>query len=152
MGIEIERRFLVNGNIPEGEVVEIRQGYLSSDPDRAVRIRIAGDEAWLTIKARREGFTRAEFEYPIPLADAIEMFHCTTGNDIEKTRYRIPLEGHLWEVDVFHGANDGLVIAEVELASEDEEFSRPDWLGEEVTSNARYTNAMLSKHPFVSWK
>lgn len=154
MGIEIERKFLV---IDErwrtlGTGVAMRQGYLSSHPDRVVRVRIEGDAAVLTIKGRSVGASRGEWEYPIPLADAEQFLTSLCEQPlIEKTRYRIQHEGMLWEVDEFFGANAGLVVAEIELAAEDQPFSRPDWLGAEVTDDARYFNANLIRHPFSAW-
>ena len=154
MGIEIERKFLVLDERWRtlGAGVAMRQGYLSSHPDRVVRVRIEGDAAVLTIKGRSVGASRGEWEYPIPLADA-EQFLASLCEQplIEKTRYRIEHQGMLWEVDEFFGANAGLVVAEIELAAEDQPFSRPDWLGAEVTDDARYYNANLIAHPFSAW-
>ena len=154
MGVEIERKFLV---VDErwralGVGVSLRQGYLSSHPERVVRVRIEGDLAMLTIKGRSVSASRGEWEYPIPLADA-EQFLASLCEQplIEKKRYRIQHEGMLWEVDEFFGANAGLVVAEIELEAEDQPFSRPDWLGAEVTDDARYFNANLIGHPFTEW-
>ena len=154
MGVEIERKFLV---VDErwrtlGVGVSLRQGYLSSHPERVVRVRIEGDLAMLTIKGRSVGASRGEWEYPIPLADA-EQFLASLCEQplIEKKRYRIQHEDMLWEVDEFFGANAGLVVAEIELEAEDQPFSRPDWLGAEVTDDARYFNANLIGHPFIEW-
>ena len=154
MGIAIERKFLVSDARWRalGVGVAMRQGYLSSHPDRVVRVRIEGDAAMLTIKGRSVGASRSEWEYPIPLADA-EQFLASLCEQplIEKTRYRIEHQGMLWEVDEFFGANAGLVVAEIELEAEDQPFSRPDWLGAEVTDDARYYNANLIAHPFSAW-
>lgn len=154
MGVEIERKFLViDGRWRAlGVGVSLRQGYLSSHPERVVRVRIEGDLAMLTIKGRSVGASRGEWEYPIPLADA-EQFLASLCEQplIEKKRYRIQHEGMLWEVDEFFGANAGLVVAEIELEAEDQPFSRPDWLGAEVTDDARYFNANLISHPFTEW-
>ena len=154
MGVEIERKFLVLDERWRtlGQGVSLRQGYLSSHPERVVRVRIEGDAAMLTIKGRSVGASRGEWEYPIPLADA-EQFLASLCEQplIEKKRYRIEHQGMLWEVDEFFGANAGLVVAEIELDSEDQPFSKPDWLGAEVTDDARYFNANLIKHPFSEW-
>lgn len=154
MGIEIERKFLVAG---EGwrRMATTRtcfsQGYLSRDPARTVRVRIAGDAAFLTIKGATRGATRAEFEYGIPPADARQLLAMSDGPVIEKIRHLCPHAGMTWEVDEFLGANAGLVVAEIELQSEDQAFDRPSWLGEEVTGDARYVNANLAVRPFTSW-
>ncbi len=150
---EIERKFLVTGDSwNDGSPgVRIAQGYLSLDPDRSVRVRLAEDEAWLTIKGRTAGITRAEFEYPIPPQDARELLEICLPSGIDKTRHRIPFGGHVWEVDVFHGANDGLLIAEVELADESTVPQLPPWAGVEVSSDARYYNASLATRPFEAW-
>lgn len=151
MAAEIERKFLVTDDSwhlcsPLG--VRIAQGYLSQDPDRTVRIRLAGENAWITVKGRTMGITRAEFEYPIPAADARDLLEMCLPSVIDKTRHRIEHHGHVWEVDVFHGANEGLVIAEVELEHEDANPELPPWLGEEVSDDARYFNMNLAQRPF----
>jgi adenylate cyclase len=154
MGVEIERKFLLVGDAWRtlGEPVLLRQGYLSSDPDRTVRVRIEGDAGTLTIKGRSQGATRAEWEYPVPLADAIELLDRLCEQPlIEKYRRRIAFASHTWEVDEFLGANAGLAFAEIELASEDEPFDKPDWIGEEVTHDRRYFNSSLIKLPFSAW-
>ena len=154
MGIEIERKFLVNG---EGwrEAAQSRthfsQGYLCRDPARTVRVRVAGDQAFLTIKGATQGATRAEFEYALPLADAQQLLALCDGPVVEKVRHLCPHEGMTWEVDEFLGANAGLVVAELELESEDQAFAHPAWLGDEVTGDARYVNANLAVNPFKSW-
>ena len=128
--------------------MRIAQGYLTQDPDRSVRIRLAGENAWITVKGRSHGITRAEFEYPIPATDARELLGMCLPSVIDKTRHRIEHHGHVWEVDVFHGENDGLVIAEVELADESETPQLPPWLGMEVSDDARYLNTNLALKPF----
>lgn len=154
MGLEIERKFLVRGEQWRtlGQGVLLRQGYLSSAPERVVRVRIEGDSAMLTIKGKSRGATRSEWEYPIPLADARAFLDSLCERPIiEKKRYRIPHAGMVWEVDEFFGENAGLVVAEIELESEDQTFGKPDWIGEEVTHDARYFNANLLKHPYSKW-
>lgn len=151
---EIERKFLVHrGKIGSGlPFTSIRQGYLSVDPARVVRVRIEGEQATLTIKGALSGMTRKEFEYPLPPGDAAELLKLALHPPVEKRRYRITLEGTLWEVDEFLGVNQGLWLAEVELESESQPFSRPEWLGREVTDDGRYYNAWLSEHPFTLWE
>ena len=154
MSVEIERKFLVTGTAWKalGEGTAIRQGYLSTNPDRVVRVRIEGTSATMTIKGRSVGATRGEWEYPIPLADADELLSRLCERPlIEKTRTRISHDGMVWEVDEFFGENLGLVVAEIELASEDQAFSKPEWIAEEVTHDARYFNSSLLKHPFTAW-
>jgi adenylate cyclase len=152
MGLEIERKFLVRGVDWRNDTgVLYQQGYLNRDSDRTVRVRIAGDVAFLTIKGKNRGATRVEFEYPIPLADAQELLAMCDGPLVEKTRYIVLYEGHRWEVDEFTGDNAGLVVAEIELHAEDEVFTAPAWLGEEVTHDPRYFNSRLSTHPFKNW-
>ncbi len=152
LGIEIERKFLVTGTSwRANSSTEYRQGYLNREPARTVRVRIAGEAAWLTIKGLNDGPTRPEFEYPIPLADAKQLLELCEQPIIEKKRFLVEFEGKTWEIDEFLGDNAGLVVAEIELSSADEEFARPDWLGEEVTSDARYFNSSLSKQPFCNW-
>jgi adenylate cyclase len=154
MGTEIERKFLVSGTHWQqgAQGKRFRQGYLSVEKERTVRVRAVGEQGWLTIKGLTTGFTRVEFEYEIPVADAHKLLDELCHQPIiDKTRYEIPLGGHLWEVDEFHGVNEGLVVAEIELGSEHEEFERPAWLGEEVSHDPRYFNANLIKHPFRNW-
>lgn len=154
MAVEIERKFRTNGVdfLANQEGERLIQGYLSHDPRATVRLRVQGDRAWLTIKGKTHGASRSEFEYPIPSADAHAMLEemCPEGV-IDKTRYRIRVGEHVWEVDQFHGDNRGLVVAEVELDSEDQPFERPPWLGEEVTGDPRYYNSALSRTPYVQW-
>ncbi|MDO8048652.1 CYTH domain-containing protein [Janthinobacterium sp. SUN211] len=154
MGIEIERKFLLAGDAWRGlgQSVLLRQGYLSSARERVVRVRIEGEQAMLTIKGANVGATRGEWEYPIPLADAAELLDGLCEQPlIEKVRHRIEHAGMVWEVDEFLGANAGLVVAEIELASEDQLFEKPDWIGAEVSGDARYYNANLIRHPFSQW-
>ena len=153
MGLEIERKFLVTGTAWKALATGVltRQGYLSTAVDRTVRVRIAGDRGFLTIKGRTHGLSRAEFEYAIPVEDAAAMLDLCEKPLIEKTRYRVPFGAHTWEVDEFHGANAGLVVAEVELESADEEPALPPWVGREVSRDARYYNANLVKRPFTTW-
>jgi adenylate cyclase len=154
VGVEIERKFLLRGDawMSLGEPVFFRQGYLSSHKDRVVRVRIEGDRAVMTIKGRNVGATRGEWEYPIPMDDAAELLDRLCEQPlIEKYRRRIAFAGNVWEVDEFLGANAGLVVAEIELSSEDQPFDKPDWIGEEVTDDLRYLNSSLIKHPFSAW-
>ncbi len=154
MGTEIERKFLVTGDSwrGEGRSTVIRQGYLSTVKERTVRVRAVDDEGTLTVKGLTVGATRTEFEYLIPVDDAHTMLDelCETPI-IEKTRHVVEVNGLEWEIDEFAGVNDGLVVAEVELDSEDQEFKRPDWAGEEVTDDPRYFNANLITHPYTEW-
>ena len=154
MGREIERKFLVAGDgwRATGPGCRLRQGYLCIELERSVRVRVAREAAWLTIKGRGSGVTRLEFEYPIPPADAERLLaELCLQPIIDKTRYEVRHGEHLWEVDEFHGANAGLVVAEIELQDEAEHFPRPDWLGEEVSSDPRYLNANLVHAPFCGW-
>jgi adenylate cyclase len=154
MGIEIERKFLVVDEAwrqPAERQTRFSQGYLSRDPARTVRVRIAGDAAFLTIKGATTGATRAEFEYAVPVADAQQLLALSDGPVVEKTRHLCVVDGMTWEVDEFLGANAGLVVAEIELQGEDQPFTRPPWLGAEVTGDARYVNANLAVRPFTTW-
>ena len=154
MGVEIERKFLVRGDgwRALGEGVLLRQGYLSSAPERTVRVRVEGGAAMLTIKGRSTGATRSEWEYPIPIPDAQALLDALCERPlIEKKRYRIPFDGMVWEVDEFLGENAGLVVAEIELSAEDQAFSKPDWVGEEVTHDPRYFNSSLIRNPYSRW-
>lgn len=152
MALEIERKFLVRLEYwgTEVEGVPYRQGYLGINDKNVVRIRIKGPVATLTVKSNVIGITRSEHEYEIPIVDAEYMLdHLCVSRIIEKTRYKVPFEDKVWDVDEFHGDNDGLWLAEVELESEDESVSLPPWAGKEVTGNEHYYNAYLSKKPFV---
>jgi adenylate cyclase len=153
MAKEIERKFLVNGDnwrqLGEGSLY--RQGYIASQ-GATVRVRIAGNQGYLTIKGPTVNFSRSEFEYPIPLADAEEMLDTLCDRPlIEKTRYKIEWAGLVWEVDEFAGANQGLILAEVELTDEAQQVEIPNWIGTEVTGDVRYYNSYLVKHPFLEW-
>ena len=154
MGREIERKFLAKGEAWRGLApgVLYRQGYLCGVKERTVRVRVAGDKAFLTIKGLTVGATRAEYEYEIPVSDAQAMLDDLAEKPlIEKIRHKIPYAGLIWEVDEFLGENAGLIVAEVELADEKQIFSKPDWAGEEVTDDPRYFNSNLARHPFRQW-
>ena len=153
---EIERKFRVKNttfleNIKES--FKITQGYLNSDKNRTVRVRVKGDKGFITVKgaSSANGLTRFEWEKEIPLADAEALLLLCEDFVIDKTRYIIPINEVVFEVDVFEGANKGLIIAEVELTSEEQTFEKPDWLGEELTGDVRFYNAYLSNHPFSTW-
>jgi CYTH domain-containing protein len=149
---EIERKFLVAPSWqPRDAGTPYRQGYLSSHPERVVRVRIAGDRAMLTIKGVTTGITRLELEYPIPVEDAAQLLPLCEQPLIEKRRHIEHLGGKRWEIDIFEGANAGLVIAELELASEAEPFEPPPWLGTEVSGDPRYYNSNLIANPFPKW-
>ena len=126
------------------------QGYICSDPGRTVRVRVRGDKGFLTIKGQssEDGLSRFEWEKEIPVSEALELMNLCVSGVIDKTRYLVPYGGHTYEVDVFHGSNEGLVLAEIELSDEQDAFEKPFWLGEEVTGDVRYYNSMLSLHPF----
>lgn len=153
MATEIERKFLVKSEAwREGSPgVEMCQGYLARDKERSVRVRLAGDEAFITVKGAGKGIARSEFEYPVPPADAREMLGLCLPALIEKTRHERPHAGHVWEVDEFHGDNAGLVVAEIGLDAEDRDFEKPEWVGEEVTDDPRYLNACLAERPWRDW-
>jgi CYTH domain-containing protein len=154
MAKEIERKFLVDTNAwaPTGPGVRLTQGYLSSNKDRVVRVRIEGDKATLTVKGATRGISRAEFEYAIPLTDASEMLASLCEQPlIDKHRHVETHGGRRWEIDVFHGANDGLVLAEVELPSEDAVLALPPWARADVSSDPRYFNSNLLAHPYSEW-
>lgn len=155
MGKEIERKFLVKRDVwkPRDEGIWYKQGYLNSQKERVVRVRIAGTKAMLTIKGLTKGVSRSEFEYPIPVEDAAALLDQICEQPvIEKHRHKETHGGHTWEIDVFHGDNDGLVVAELELESESEAFERPAWLGAEVSSDPRYFNSNLLKNPYKNWR
>lgn len=153
MATEIERKFLVTSDAwRDGQSgVLLQQGYLSRDPDRTVRVRIAGEAAFLTIKGRSKGLTRSEFEYPLPLDEARELLALCLPPLIEKRRHEVPHGGHVWEIDEFFGDNAGLIVAELELPAEDTAFEAPPWLGREVSDDPRYFNSNLSQRPFTRW-
>lgn len=156
MAQEIERKFLVTGSFREQVTRRTRivQGYLSSVPERTVRVRIKGDKGFLTIKGigNASGATRFEWEQEIPVAEAEQLLAICEPGVIDKIRHLVPAGVHTFEVDEFFGENEGLVVAEIELGSEGESFERPAWLGEEVTGDPRYFNSMLMKHPFRRWE
>ena len=156
MAQEIERKFLVNGNFKEFSTSHkrIMQGYLSSHPERAVRVRIKEDKAFLTIKGKgnQSGTSRYEWEKEIPVEEAQELMKLCEEGVIDKTRYIIPAGKHNFEVDEFFGDNEGLIIAEIELENENDDFEKPNWLGKEVTGDVKYYNANLKSNPFKNWK
>ncbi|WP_028916952.1 CYTH domain-containing protein [Pseudoxanthomonas sp. J35] len=161
MGIEIERKFLAAGDgwrAAAERVQPMAQGYLNDlevvaggAQKASVRVRIEGDQAFLNLKSRQLGHTRQEFDYPIPVADARQLLGLCVGGLVEKNRHYVRHQGHLWEVDEFLGDNAGLVVAELELASADEAYARPDWLGAEVTDEPRYYNLALAAWPYSRW-
>ena len=155
MGIEIERKFLINpAKLPKlTNGYTIKQGYIPTRDFTTVRIRIQDKEAFLTIKGKSVGASRLEFEYPIPLSDAESMLEslCAVSH-IDKTRYLLVHEGHTWEVDVFEGLNKGLILAEIELSCEDEAFVLPEWVREEVTHDVKYFNSQLIENPYLRWQ
>ncbi|MDN5863597.1 MAG: CYTH domain-containing protein [Gammaproteobacteria bacterium] len=158
MAIEIERKFRVAGDawraVAEAGPKRYRQAYLAISDRAVVRVRVekGAAAAWLCIKEHKVGAARAEFEYPVPTADARALLRLATGEVVEKYRHLAHVDGHVWEVDEFLGANAGLLVAEIELGTEDESFSRPDWLGAEVTRDERYYNANLAMTPFRDWE
>ncbi len=152
MALEIERKFLVCGDgWRTGSPTYFKQGYLNRDKESTVRVRIAGERAFLTVKGPTHGLTRTEFEYEVPVQDAQSMLGLCQGPLVEKNRWLVPMDGLTWEVDEFFGSNDGLIIAEIELPSEDHPFDRPSWVGTEVSGDKRYFNSQLSLTPFKSW-
>lgn len=155
MALEIERKFLVKGDFMPDVISSSRivQGYLASSPTASVRIRIYGEKGYMTVKGRmsESGMSRFEWEKEIPADEALSLLRLCAGGVIDKVRHIVPFAGHNFEVDVFGGANEGLVLAEVELSSEDEAFEKPSWLGQEVTGDMRYHNSMLLKHPYKKW-
>jgi len=154
MTVEIERLFLLaddSGREAAGEPLVLQQGYLSVEKERTIRVRIIGSQAWLTLKGYISDMTRSEFEYEIPLAHAQAMMADMCPFKMEKYRYRVEFEGFVYEIDEYFGDNAPLIVAEIELPSEDTEFPKPSWLGKEITSDGKFTNAYLSKHPYSSW-
>ena len=154
MGEEIERKFLVSGEAwrETAEGTRYRQGFLSTEPERTVRVRVAGPRGSITVKGKSVGARRAEFEYEIPVADAERMLDTLCKRPlIEKVRYVLAVGAHTWEIDVFEGDNAGLVVAEIELRREDEAFERPEWVGNEVTDDPRYFNSNLVANPYRTW-
>lgn len=156
MGIEIERKFLVKHaqweqvEKPAGEFY--RQGYLLTDPNKTIRVRQTSDKGFLTIKGISVGATRAEYEYEIPYAEAKELLDQFAVAELSKIRYKIPIGLNIWEVDVFSGKNEGLIVAEIELNSEDENFSSPAWIDREVTEEEKYYNSNLVNEPYQDWE
>ncbi|MBD3610677.1 MAG: CYTH domain-containing protein [Gammaproteobacteria bacterium] len=156
MATEIERKFLIRGEqwkkgADNGTL--FRQGYLVGSEKASVRVRIEGKRANINIKSATLGIRRSEYEYSIPFAEAEELLDNLCESPlIEKTRYLVPFEGHKWEVDVFHGDNDGLLVAEIELEHENESFVKPDWIAEEVSNDPRYYNVCLVKEPYKTWQ
>ena len=152
MAKEIERKFLINqdelGSLENG--TSIKQGYISTTDNTVVRVRVSGTQAYLTLKGENMGVTRSEFEYEIPVSDASDLMNLC-DNIIEKTRYLIQHKGMIWELDIFEGSNNGLMIAEIELESEDQHFEFPNWVGKEVSDDSRYYNACLARNPFSTW-
>lgn len=155
MAIEIERKFLTQAGVNWALLAEssqkMMQGYLANNKQAVVRVRIVGEEAFLTIKGENIGLSRQEFEYPIPLTDAESMMGLCQQPVIEKIRYRISQGELCWEIDVFAGLNQGLVVAEIELPSEDYEFEKPYWLGIEVSNQVQYYNSNLISKPYTQW-
>ncbi|NQV15162.1 CYTH domain-containing protein [bacterium] len=154
MAREIERKFLVLNTSYQDLAAgsHYQQGYLNSHKQRVVRVRLSDNSGQLTVKGITSGATRLEFEYKIPVAEAKEMLETICEQPIiDKTRYKIQIEGFIWEIDEFHGENEGLIVAEIELDSEDQKFSKPDWIGEEVTHDSRYYNSNLISNPFKKW-
>src|SRR5688572_15500046 len=156
MGLEIERKFLVDKTLwqqvkPEKSVL-MKQAYLSVDPAKTIRIRIAGDTGFITIKGMTQGISRQEFEYEIPVSDANKLIDNFTSEAIEKIRHYVTFESKLWEVDEFKSLNEGLMVAEIELNSENETFEKPEWVLNDVTSDQKYANSSLSQNPYKNWK
>ena len=155
MAIEIEHKFLLANNRWRTGIIRstpYKQGYLSSNSNVSIRIRISHTEAWINLKKAAIGNQRDEYEYPIPLPDAEEIINNLCQQPlIDKTRHLVPYQQHTWEIDEFHGDNDGLIVAEIELTSSDEGFAKPDWLGTEVTLEHKYYNNQLAKRPYSSW-
>jgi adenylate cyclase len=153
MPLEIERKFLVTNEAwrTGATGTPIVQGYLSRDPDRIVRVRLRGEQAFLTVKGRSVGISRAEIELPIPLQAGRDLLPLCLSPLVEKTRFEIQVGSHTWEIDEFHGQSAGLIVAEIELSAEDETFQRPSWIGHEVSHDHRYSNSHLSEHPYSTW-
>ena len=156
MAQEIEKKFLVAGEFKESakKATRITQGYLSSVPERTVRVRVKGEKGYITVKGigNDSGASRFEWEKEIPVEDVRDLLKICEPGVIDKTRYLVDCDGHTFEVDEFYGDNEDLVVAEVELGDENEAFTRPSWLGEEVTGDKKYYNSMLMKNPYKNWK
>lgn len=156
MGFEIERKYLVDSELIRSVIENVNgesiaQGYLNLDIERAVRIRLKNESAFLTIKGKSEGIKRVEFEYEIPFEEGKELITLSTHSPIIKTRYEIKAGDFVWEIDVFEGANEGLIVAEIELPDEDSKFEIPNWITEEVSDDDRYYNLALYQNPFCNW-
>ncbi|MDF1698275.1 MAG: CYTH domain-containing protein [Saprospiraceae bacterium] len=154
MGLEIERKFLLkneNWRKMADQGTDIKQGYLSLQPERTVRVRVTDKQALLTIKGITTGMTRSEYEYEIPFTDAVELLELCEGAIIDKQRYIINYEGETWEIDIFKGRNEGLRVAEIELSNEEQEIKIPTWVGKEVTEDSRYYNVNLIENPYDRW-
>jgi CYTH domain-containing protein len=155
MGLEIERKFLVDHEkwkqVKKPKGTPYRQGYLLNDELRTIRVRVTDKKGYITLKGATSGISRKEFEYDIPLADGIELLDNFARSQVEKTRYRIRFKGKLWEVDEFSGENKGLILAEIELKEEKEEFDKPAWVTRDVSDDERYYNSSLSVKPFSKW-
>ncbi len=156
MAVEIERKFLLKNDAWKSEVTKVisySQGYMTLEGEKnSIRVRTSSDQAWINFKSATLGMRRLEFEYPVPLEDAQVMLEQLCYKPlITKERHLVPYEQHTWEVDVFHGENEGLIVAEIELTVETEAFTYPDWLGREVTDDKRYYNVCLIHHPFKNW-
>ena len=155
MAMETEHKYLVNENdwkkiVPE-KSLPVKQAYLFANKNKTIRLRQIGEKAFITIKGKTQGASRPEYEYEIPLADALEMIEQFCSKLIEKTRHYVKHKNKTWEVDVFEGLNKGLIIAEIELSSENEDYELPEWLGENVTTDHRYANSNLSQNPYTNW-
>jgi len=151
--VEIERKFLINTKLwkPIGTGTKMKQGYLSVDPERVVRVRIAGENAYITIKGKPVDLVRTELEYEIPINEAEILLKMCLNFPVEKTRFKEKIGNLVWEIDVFEGENYGLVMAEVELTHENQEIDLPVWIGKEVSFDSRYYNSWLSRNPFKKW-
>lgn len=156
MGREIERKFLTNSlvrSVLNGKTGTVfHQAYIVTERSKTIRVRIAGYKAYLTIKGETQGVSRIEFEYEIPVEDASQLISLFAGKVLKKTRYNFYYEGFEWDIDVFHENNEGLIVAEIELESEDQQFPVPPWIGQEVSGVDKYFNSYLVEHPFVSWE
>lgn len=154
MAKEIERKFLIDAERwkLQGKPVKMAQAYLCIDEKKVIRVRVAGEQAFLTIKSNVKGISRDEYEYEIPLEDARKLLHLNQGALVEKTRYLFEEQGKLWEIDVFEGSNKGLIVAEIELNSEHEHFEKPEWILDEVSTDERYYNFNLSLKPYTTWQ
>lgn len=152
--IEIERRFLLKNNNWRKQISHtqiLHQGYLSVEKERTIRVRIIGNQAWLTLKGHISDLVRSEFEYEIPLADAQAILQTMCPFKVEKQRHHVLIDGFLFEIDEFSGENAPLILAELELPDEHSDYPQPEWLGEEITADGRFTNAYLSRHPYGTW-